>query len=203
MDIYVDFDDCLCETARYFSGLVKRMFDKDIPYEDIQFFDLQNSFNLADDEFDEMMIEAHRPEVLITYEETTNASSIINSWIYEGHNVSIITGRPYSAYEASKEWHINHNLDRVQLYCLNKYGRDSFLKGSSFSLELEDYYKMHFDFVVEDSPSAFKYLTHLKDARIMIFDRPWNKDCKFPSQNFHRCYNWKEIDREFDSTRRG
>ena len=46
MNIYIDYDDCLCETARNFSMLVKQMYDKNIPYEKIDFFDLictQNS----------------------------------------------------------------------------------------------------------------------------------------------------------------
>ena len=33
MRIYVDFDDCLCETGRAFSKLVLKMFNKHIPYE--------------------------------------------------------------------------------------------------------------------------------------------------------------------------
>ena len=36
MKIYVDFDDILSETALYFSHLVKKMFGKDVPYENIQ-----------------------------------------------------------------------------------------------------------------------------------------------------------------------
>jgi len=31
MRIYVDFDDCLCETARSFSELAAKMFGKDVP----------------------------------------------------------------------------------------------------------------------------------------------------------------------------
>lgn len=33
MNIYIDFDDCLCENARYFSGLVKELFEKNVPYD--------------------------------------------------------------------------------------------------------------------------------------------------------------------------
>ena len=48
MNLYVDFDDCLCETARHFSGLVKSLFGKDVPYEDIKHFNLQKSFTLTE-----------------------------------------------------------------------------------------------------------------------------------------------------------
>ena len=193
MNIYVDFDDCLCETARYFSGLIVEMFGLDIPYEKIKYFNLQQSFSLTDEDYDKMMIQAHKPEVLLTYEETPGAVKTINSWIDKGHDVSIITGRPFSAYEASRKWLDHHGLERVKLYCLNKYGRDNFIKGSTYSLELEDYYKMHFDYAVEDSPSAFKFFEHLPDLKVMVFDRPWNQECEFPTPNYKRCSDWNMI----------
>ena len=194
MNIYVDFDDCLCETALHFSQLVKEMFDVDVPYEDIRFFNLQKSFSLTDEQYQEMMIKAHTPEVLLTYQETPGATETINKWLDEGHNVYIITGRPYSAYEASRQWLDEHGLERVKLYCLDKYGHDSFIKNSEFSLKLEDYYKMHFDYAVEDSPLAFKFFDHLPELKVMVFDRPWNRDASFPNENFRRCVDWKTIE---------
>lgn len=193
MNIYVDFDDCLCETARYFSKLAAELFNLDIPYEQIKFFNLQKSFSLSDDQYEEMMIKGHTPEVLLSYEETPGAIQTINSWIDKGHDVKIITGRPSSAYEASREWLNKHGLERIELFCLNKYGRENFIKGSTFGLELEDYYKMHFDYAIEDSPSAFKFFNHLPDLKVMVFDRPWNQDCEFPNQNYKRCVDWKII----------
>lgn len=193
MNIYIDFDDCLCETARNFTGLVKQLFNLDISYENIEFFDLQKSFKLTTDQYEKMMIEAHKPEALLEYGETPGCSNVINGWVDEGHEVSIITGRPYSAYEPSRQWLDNHGLSRVKLYCLNKYGRDAFIKDSEFSLELEDYRKMHFDYAIEDSPMAFKHFDHLPDLKVLVFDRPWNKDCDFPNSNYKRCKSWDEI----------
>ncbi|MBO4242930.1 MAG: 2-dehydropantoate 2-reductase [Clostridiales bacterium] len=193
MKIYIDFDDCLCETARYFSGLIMELFRLDIPYEKIKYFDLQKSFSLTEEQYYEMMSAAHRPEVLLTYEETPGASSVINSWIDQGHEVFVITGRPYSAYEASRQWLDDHGLSRVKLYCLNKYGRDSFIRDSSFSLELEEYYRMHFDVAVEDSPTAFRFFEHLPDLKVLVFDRPWNRECEFPGPLFTRCTGWESI----------
>ena len=199
MNIYVDFDDCLCETARHFSGLVKEMFNLDIPYEQIHYFNLQKSFDLTDQQYDEMMIKAHQPEILLSYDETPGASKTINSWLAKGHDVKIITGRPVSAYDASREWLNQHGLEKVDLYCLNKYGRDNFIKGSSFNLELEDYYKMHFDMAVEDSPSAFKFFDHLPDLKVMVFDRPWNQTCTFPNSNYKRCTGWEMINAQLEN----
>ena len=198
MNVYVDFDDCLCETARNFCVLVKELYGRDIPYEKVEYFNLQKSFSLTEEQYKNMMIHAHKPEVLLSYEETPGAVKTINSWIDGGHDVKIITGRPASAYEASREWLYRHGLERVPLFCLNKYGRESFVKGSPFNLELEDFYKMHFDFAVEDSPAAFKFFDPMPDLKVMVFDRPWNQNCVFPSQNYKRCTDWKMIDSLFN-----
>lgn len=193
MKIYVDFDDCLCETGRYFSGLVAEMFDLRIPYEQIKFFNLQQSFALTDDQYERMMIRAHRPEALLSFAETPGASAVINGWLDRGFDVSIITGRPFSAYEPSREWLDRHGLERVRLYCLNKYGRDTFIKNSDFSLEIEDYYRMPFDYAVEDSPAAFRFFDYLPELKVMVFDRPWNRECALPEERFTRCFDWETI----------
>ena len=83
MNIYVDFDDCLCETARYFSKLLAEMFGKNVPYEEINYFNLQESFSLTDEDYDRMMTWAHKPEELLSIEETPGAVDTVNSWIDE------------------------------------------------------------------------------------------------------------------------
>ena len=193
MKFYVDFDDCLCETAKSFSEIALRMFGKDVPYEKIHSFNLQQSFDLTDDEYERFMIEGHRPETLLSYDETPGASKVINEWIDQGHEVSVITGRPFSAYDASRRWLDEHGLERVTLYALNKYGRDSFIKNSDFNLELDDYYRMSFDYAVEDSPMAFKFFDHLPDLKVMVFARPWNQESELPGSNYTRCTDWDRI----------
>ena len=196
MQIYVDFDDCLCETARYYSKLAAEMFGKDVPYEKIRFFELNKTFGLNDDQYERFMIRGHEPEVLLSYDETPGASAVINEWINCGHQVSVITGRPFSAYEPSRKWLDNHGLQKAGLYCFNKYGRDSYTKNSDFSLELDDFRKMKFDFAVEDSPKAFPFFEHLSDLRVMVFDRPWNWECEFPNERYTRCFDWETIRRK-------
>ena len=143
MKIYIDFDDCLCETGRAFAGLAAGLFGIDVPYEDMRHFNLQRSFSLTDEQYDLLLARGHEQEILLSFEETPGASAVINEWIAAGHDVSIITGRPFSAYEPSRAWLDSHGLQDARLYCLDKYGRENFLKGSSFSLEPEDYYRMN------------------------------------------------------------
>ncbi len=192
MKFYVDFDDCLCETARAFTGIADRLFGIRIPYEEVRFFNLQDSFALTDAQYEALMVEGHRPEVLLSYEETPGASRVVNEWIDAGHEVFIITGRPYSAADASKKWLDEHGLGRAGLYFLNKYGRDTFYGNAGSNLELEDFYRMEFDVAVEDSPLAFPYLEHFPDLRVMVYDRPWNSG-KLPGANYYRCADWDRI----------
>lgn len=193
MNIYIDYDDCLCETARSFSKLAIEMFDKYVPYEDIHFFELEKSFNLDEKQYEQFMIRGHQPEVLLSYDETPGASETINEWLDLGYDVSIVTGRPFTSYEPSRLWLDSHGLKDVKMYCLNKYGRDSIIYNSDYNLELEDYYKMKFDFAIEDSPKAFKFFDHLPDLKVLVFDRPWNRECEFPNQNYIRCSDWNII----------
>ena len=194
MNIYVDFDDCLCETARYFSRLAREMFGLDVPYEKIRYFNLQESFSLTAEDYERMMTHAHKPEVLLSYEETEGAVQTLNGWVDSGHDVKIITGRPSTVFDSSRQWLDEHGLERLPLFCLNKYNRANFIKGSPFNIELEDFYKMHFDYAVEDSPSAFRFFDPMPDLKVMVFDRPWNEGCAFPNQNYMRCSGWKMIE---------
>ena len=193
MNIYVDFDDCLCETGRAFSVLVYDLFGKHIPYEGMKYFNLQKSFDLTDEQYDQLLIKGHEPEFLLSCTETPGASEVISEWIAKEYHVSIITGRPFSSYEPSRAWLDRHGLQSVRLYCLDKYGRENWVPDSAFSLELVDYYQMKFDYAVEDSPSAFRFFDHLPELQVMVFDRPWNRECEFPNNRYRRCFDWKGI----------
>ena len=52
MKIYIDFDDVLCETAEYFTKIAKELFGIDVPYRQVQFFNLQKSFDLNDAQYE-------------------------------------------------------------------------------------------------------------------------------------------------------
>ena len=191
--IYVDFDDCLSETARAWSTLAAEMFGIHVPYEKMLFFDLDKAFGLTEEQFERFMLRGHEPDVLLSYEETPGASSVLNDWIARGYEVDVITGRPSYAYEASRQWLDLHGIRDARLYCLNKYGRDGFIKNGDFNLEMDDFRRMTFDFAVEDSEKAFQHFQHLPGLRVLVFDRPWNRDCVFPNENYTRCRDWESI----------
>lgn len=197
MKIYIDFDDVICETAKFFTKLAKDLFDINVPYNQVHFFNLQKSFGLTDTQYDELMIAGHLPENLLAYEETPGASETINKWLDDGHEISIITGRPFESYESSRSWLDNHGLKRVPVVCVDKYGRENFNKDFSYGMTLEELYQLTFDFAVEDSPAAFEHVMHFENCNVAVFDRPWNNKFELPNDRFTRCRNWKEIDNLF------
>ena len=62
MKVYIDFDDVLCETAKHFTKLAKELFGIDVPYREVQFFNLKKT---------------------IEYGESMKAKSLINTGDYQ------------------------------------------------------------------------------------------------------------------------
>lgn len=199
MKIYIDFDDVICETARYFTSLAKDLFGIDLPYSEVQFFNLQKSFKLNDEQYDKLLRVGHFPQHLLAYEETRGACETLNKWLDAGHDISIITGRPFDAYEPSRKWLDEHGLKCLPLFCVDKYGRENFKQDCSYSMTLDELYQMDFDFAIEDSPAAFEHVNHFENCKVAVFDRPWNKNATFPNERFVRCAGWEEIDALFTS----
>lgn len=195
MKIYIDFDDVICETALYFTKIAKDLFGKEIPYKEVQFFNLQKSFDLDEEQYAQLMEAGHLPENLLAYEETPGASEVINSWLDAGHEVSVVTGRPFSAYEPSRQWLDAHHLERVPLICVDKYGREKWNTGNTYSITLAQLYDMEFDFAVEDSPAAFEHVMHFDQCQVAVYSRPWNRQAPLPNESFVRCEDWQEVAR--------
>ncbi len=59
---------------------------------------------------------------------------------------------------------------------------------------------MSFDFAIEDSPMAFKFFDHMPQLKVMVFDRPWNREGEFPNGNYHRCSDWDMIEEQCNKT---
>ena len=78
MRIYIDFDDVLCETALAFTKIAKQMFGIDVPYREVQFFNLKKTFDLTDSQYEELMKAGHFPDNLLNYEDQNNAEDEID-----------------------------------------------------------------------------------------------------------------------------
>jgi len=194
MRIFVDFDDVLCETARALSAVAQRVFDKNVPYEEISVFDLRHAFSLSGDEIEHLMDIAHEIEFLEQLAPTPGAVESLRLLHAMGHEVVIVTGRPAYCHEGSVRWLRRFNLDFPEIIYLDKYGRSKpvALPGSPPVMTPDQFLSLSFDIAIDDSPAALDLLAALNECRILIYDRPWNREYQ-QRKSMRRVFNWSEI----------
>jgi len=192
MNLYVDFDDVLCETARALSPLCARLFNRPaVPYEKIRVFDLRESFSLNAAEYETLMLAAHSDEELLAYAPTPNAADTLRSWQAAGLATSIVTGRPPSTRNASLQWLRENNFPELPLLFVDKYNRHASLPNETEKpLSLAEFNALHFDLAIEDAPAAIELLAQRPNCRVIVFARPWNQACAH-----ERLAGWREITR--------
>lgn len=182
--IYIDFDDVLCETARALAALADELFGRRVAYEEIEEFDLMQSFDLSRTEYDHLMERAHEPEFL---EKLQPAEGAVEALLRLPH-VTIVTGRPAECDAASRSWLKRHGLDALPVMYLDKYGR--YPTGSGM-LTVEEFNRIEFSVAVDDAPVALDLLSGRANCRKIIYDRPWNR--RYVRDGYERIYTLKEL----------
>jgi hypothetical protein len=193
--IYVDFDDVLCETARALSGLAADLFGRRVPYEAIGAFDLRDAFDLAHDQYSALMEQAHREEFLGTLPPAEGAIATLQGWLRAGHDVQIVTGRPFATRAASAAWLERHGLAGAPLLHLDKYGREPApaAPDAPRSLSPSEFARRQYDLAVEDAPEALLHLEGMPGCWVAIFDRPWNRHLSARAGRIFRCHDWRAV----------
>lgn len=202
MKIYVDFDDVVTETARRLCGIAHEMFGRNVAYDDVFEFDLRKSLSLDDAQVGALMERAHSEPDLAAYEETPGATATLAAWLAGGHDVTVVTGRPSSTHDGTCRWLERRGLGSIPVIHVDKFGRELAVMFNSrdYVVTLEDFYRMRFDFAVEDSPIALGHLARLEGCRTAVFGRPWNAGTKMPTPAFRRCADWGDVDAFFRET---
>lgn len=188
--IYVDMDDVLTESTKAFIQIIHREFGRSIRFEDIHSFDLKTSFGLSDDEFDHFFDLAHQPDAILSYAPMEGAIESLRDWSRKGCDISIVTGRLTSAYDASKQWLSDHKVPYTSFFTVNKYGRENM--DPTLSISLEQLSEKQFCFAVEDSADMARYLSLNMQIPVFLYDRPWNR--KFETNGSIKRFNsWKAL----------
>ncbi|MDD5706406.1 MAG: 2-dehydropantoate 2-reductase [Kiritimatiellae bacterium] len=195
MRIYVDFDDVLCETARSLSRLAGELYGCRVAYADIRVFDLRDAFLLAPWQYHALMARAHEDDVLRGLRPTPGAVATILEWVGAGHDVQIVTGRPFATRGASLAWLSDQGLSNVPLVHVDKYGREAVPSAPAAprSLTLAEFSRLRFDLAIEDAPEALRLLRAMPDCRTIIYDRPWNRGVQPSPPAIERCLDWQEV----------
>ena len=194
MRIYIDFDDVLCETARHLSAMARDLFARDVPYEAISVFNLQEAFSLSDAEIASLMDHAHRTEFLTHLSPTPGGIEALRALESNGHELTIVTGRPASSHDGSCGWLRKHGLAHLKLIYFDKYGRApaSSPEGTPKTLNRAEFDRLSFDVAIDDAPTALDLLAHRQNCTVIVYDRPWNR--QYPATpSMHRSTSWPEI----------
>lgn len=195
MRIYVDFDDVVCETARELSRLVEKLYGHQVPYTQILAFNLREAFDLDEERYTNLMRIAHEPDYLLELQPTPGAIATLDFWSEAGHEVEIVTGRPWTTHQASKDWLEAYGVGHIPVIHVDKYNREfvSDTKNVSRALTLDQFSEHSYDLAVEDAPMALDHLAKIPSCRVVIFDRPWNREVPLLTQHFMRCHDWESI----------
>ena len=195
MRIYVDFDDVLCETARDLSRLAAELHGCRVAYDDIRDFNLRVAFGLDEIRYLQLMREAHAPGHLLNLAATPGAIETLAQWRRAGHEVEIVTGRPYATHAASRAWLARHGLEQIPLVHVDKYSRELAPDACDWSraLTVAEFAQRHYDLAVEDAPVALRQLAAMPSCRVAIFSRPWNHGFPLITEHFTRCPDWAAV----------
>lgn len=193
MVIYVDFDDVICETARALSALADRLFGRNVPYDAIQYFELEKSFDLTAEQLELLMEHAHAEEFLLNLALTEGADTALRLLVCRGHDVQIVTGRPSFCHEENVSWLKKYALGDIPIVYVDKYGRGQHGRKSVSPplLSLAEFNRLHYDVAIDDSPVALDILSARAQCQTLIFHRPWNQH--YRRLSMQRVMRWSEI----------
>jgi uncharacterized HAD superfamily protein len=199
--IYVDLDDVLCETARAFLGILQRDYGKTVDFEDIAWFDLGRSFDLAPQALDEFMRTVHEAEILSTIEPVAGAVEVLEDWVAAGYEVAVVTGRPAATYDVSQEWLVDAGIPHQSLTFVDKYSRLGWSNEGPSVVPLSELGRTKYCLAVEDSADMALFLAGELGLQVLLFDRPWNRRLlsigSEAKGEIHRCHGWSEIAERF------
>jgi len=188
--IYVDLDDVLCETARFFLTVVERDFGKQVPYDKLTDFDIGTACGLEPLEREELYRRVHEPDALLKLAAIEGAAEKLNQWRDAGYEIAIVTGRPPESYEPSLEWLARNRIPYDSFFLVDKYKR--YTNRQENTLSLKAFSSRRFSWAVEDSLPMANFLASRMDTPVTLLNRPWNRSTNDPDM-IQRCDHWHEI----------
>lgn len=194
--IYVDMDDVLCQTGRHLLIILEREFGKQVAYQELATFDLGQAYGLQPHELNYLLDIAHRPDELLSMQPIDDAQRVLQQWQTAGYEIAIVTGRPPSATEPSREWLDRYQMPHQTFLSVDKYGR--FGTENTNGITLAELATRQFCWAIEDSLSMANYVAQEMATPVALLDRPWNQATPLHPQ-IRRCQDWRQIARALPS----
>ena len=122
------------------------------------------------------------------------AVGVLEDWINLGYQISIVTGRLTTAYQASLDWLAEHRVPYHSFTMVDKYSRENI--DSNLSISMEEFSQLKFSLAVEDSATMALHLSQQMGIPVALMDRPWNRMVDL-NHNLKRYASWSEIHQDF------
>ncbi|MDA1044757.1 MAG: hypothetical protein O3C57_05980 [Verrucomicrobia bacterium] len=193
--IYIDFDDVLCETALAFTHIVRAEFGRAVHFDDILSFNLWESFSLSQEEYERLMALGHEDTFLAALKPLPGVRQVLQEWVAAGFQISVVTGRPPSCVQVSRDWLRQHDFPVHDTVFVDKYGRNPAGDGSVSPGQLAH---MDFALAIEDAPAMASFIRDHTAFPLVVYDRPWNRsfltgDASPTAGNATRAMSWTDI----------
>jgi hypothetical protein len=196
LPIYIDFDDVLSDTTSEFLKILRSEYGKTVNFEDIFTFDLKASFNLSDSEYEHFFHRVHQADVIMAFTPMEGSIRTLEEWIKLGYQISIVTGRLTSAYEASLDWLSKYNVPYHSFMMVDKYSRENI--DTKIAVSMAEFSEMKFSLAVEDSAKMALHLSQKMSIPVALIDRPWNRRAKL-NHKISRYTSWYDIQNDFQT----
>jgi uncharacterized HAD superfamily protein len=196
--IYVDFDDCVCETCQSLTAFARERFGRAVEVADMTDYDLRVSFSFDEETYRRFMTAFHETQ-LASIPETPGAVGVLRRWLAEGRDPVIVTGRPTYSREPTLAWLAARGLGAMRVLHVDKYATLFNASPDPLITPFPALKSMGFDFAVEDAPNAVRMIAETALCPCAVFSRPWNARFPLPSGPFRRAETWAEIEESSES----
>lgn len=182
LNIGIDVDDCLIKTnIKKAVSLYNKKYKKNTMYEEMDIYNFENK------EIEKIFFEVHNKNMLKNKIQK-NAKKVLKNFKKKKHSLNIITSRSKLEYKNTIKW-IDTNFEK------------NFFNEAIFTFQY-NHNKKHllakekkFDIVIDDAPHHLEGYKKNTKAKIVIFDRPWNKNIKEDNKRIFRINNFLDFEK--------
>lgn len=169
----IDLDNVIAETSQYVAGLVANYYIPLFTVDDWTSWHLTDCADITLPQQEHVFAQLHQN--LDKLVPVPGARETLDKLSKAGHNLHILTHRPYDSGIATAEWLHDHYIVHNKLtICEDK------------TTLLSD-----IDVLIEDSPDVATKAA-LQGTLVYLFDRPWNQNLPY-HYNILRVKNWTDI----------
>ena len=178
MKIAIDFDDTIADQTSVLLPLMNWKLGTEFKFEELEwdFFhkapETEKAFWSIHDLYDSSYLRRAMPPV------DAYAFPVVKELARKGHVVEIVTRNDKKGHDSIRAWLFMHGLD-LPVRAIGRGGGD----GKA---------RLNYDLFIDDNPSLADVIRKHPTKRLVIFDRPWNRNVK-TGRNVFRAKNWLDV----------